>query len=353
MWSSNNPALCPAPSHPPRPAVAAPLAFCLAEREWRTFFTPDDRANLRQTFPGAIFIPSALPAAELQARLREEGVRVLLGGWALPPLPPERSAFPELEYVCYLSGSIRRKIPRALLEQGLLVSNWGDRIAPTVAECALLLLLMCYREASHWQIRMHQQGSFKAAADQGNLSLFRRRVGLHGFGAVAQALVDLLRPFGVEIAAYSPWPDNALFERKGVTRLDSLDALFTWADAVVEAEACSPETINSVKEHHLRLLGEGVFVNIARAELVEEAALIRVAREGRLRLGLDVFHHEPLPPAYPLRGLANVALLPHLGGPTLDRRIDAGHLALENLARYLSGDPIAFAISLEQYDRMT
>lgn len=350
MWSSSNPALC---SAPPRSLIAAPPAFCLAEREWKTFFTPADRMTLRETFPGAIVIPPDLPAAEVAARLREAGTRVLVGGWALPPLPPDRSAFPELEYVCYLSGSIRRKIPRALIEQGLLVSNWGDRIAPTVAECALLLLLMCYREASHWQIRMHQQGSFKAAADQGNLSLFRRRVGLHGFGAVAQALVDLLRPFDVEIAAYSPWPEDALFEKKGVRRLHSLNALFGWADAVVEAEACSPETINSVKEHHLRQLGSGVFVNVARAELVDEAGLIRVASEGRLRLGLDVFHHEPLPPEYPLRGLANVALLPHLGGPTLDRRVDAGTLALENLTRYLAGDPIAFAIGLEQYDRMT
>lgn len=331
----------------------ASVAFALSEPEWESFFTPQDRATLLERFPSAVILQEGISGVELEEQINEAGCRVLLGGWTLPPLSPHRGAFPKLEYICYLAGGFRRKIPRSLLEQGMLVSNWGSSISRTVAECGLLLLLMCYRGASHWQIRMHQQGGFKSRLEKGNLSLFQRRIGIHGFGAVAQSLVDLLRPFHVEVAAYSPWPEDAVFAAKGVKRFSSLEQLFQWSDAVVEAEACSPQTIGSVKEHHLQMLGDGVFVNIARAELVDEEALIRVAREGRLKLGLDVYHHEPLPPDYPLRGLPNVALLPHLGGPTWDRRIDAGALALKNITRFLEGKPVEFAISLQQYDRMT
>jgi len=331
----------------------SPVAFALSGQEWESFFTPGDRLTLLERFPTAVILPEKISGPDLVERINASGCRVLVGGWSLPPLPTDRAVFPGLEYVGYLAGGIRRKIPRSLLEQGLLVSNWGNSIARIVAECGLLLLLMCYREASHWQIRMHQKGAFKSRCEKGNLSLFQRRIGIHGFGAVAQALTDLLRPFHVEIAAYSPWPDDAVFAAKGVRRFASLEQLFEWSDAVVEAEACSPQTIRSVKELHLRLLGDGVFVNIARAELVEEDALIRVAREGRLKLGLDVYHQEPLPADYPLCGLPNVALLPHLGGPTWDRRVDAGALALKNISRFLEGRPVEFPISLEQYDRMT
>jgi phosphoglycerate dehydrogenase-like enzyme len=87
--------------------------------------------------------------------------------------------------------------------------------------------------------------------------------------------------------------------------------------------------------------------------VVDEADLLRVAREGRLQIALDVFEHEPLPADSPLRGLPNVTLLPHLAGPTRDRRRDAGALALKNLRAYLRGEPLEAVVTLEVYDRST
>jgi len=78
-----------------------------------------------------------------------------------------------------------------------------------------------------------------------------------------------------------------------------------------------------------------------------------VAQEGRLQIALDVFEQEPLPADSPLRGLSNVTLLPHLGGPTRDRRRDCGALALKNLRTFLRGEPLKAAISLDVYDRST
>jgi phosphoglycerate dehydrogenase-like enzyme len=87
--------------------------------------------------------------------------------------------------------------------------------------------------------------------------------------------------------------------------------------------------------------------------LVDEQALIRIAREGRLQIALDVFEQEPLAPDSPLRGLPNVTLLPHLGGPTRDRRRDSGALALKNLRAFLKGEPLEAVMSLDVYDRST
>jgi len=85
--------------------------------------------------------------------------------------------------------------------------------------------------------------------------------------------------------------------------------------------------------------------------VVDQDGLLCVAREGQLQIALDVFEQEPLPANSPFRGLPNVALLPHLGGPTRDRRRDAGALAVKNLRAFLRGEPLDAVVTLEVYDR--
>jgi phosphoglycerate dehydrogenase-like enzyme len=80
---------------------------------------------------------------------------------------------------------------------------------------------------------------------------------------------------------------------------------------------------------------------------------VRVAKEGWLQFGLDVFSVEPLPADHPLRGLQNVSLTPHLAGPTNDRRRDAGAWALRNLRAYAAGEPLVAQITTEDYDMRT
>jgi phosphoglycerate dehydrogenase-like enzyme len=104
----------------------------------------------------------------------------------------------------------------------------------------------------------------------------------------------------------------------------------------------------------LRLIPEGgVFVNVGRGLVVDEAAMARVAAEGRLQVALDVYEQEPLPAESRLRGMPNVTLLPHLGGPTRDRRRDSGALALKNLRAFLRGEALESLVTLEVYDRAT
>lgn len=277
---------------------------------------------------------------------------VLLASWRTDPLPDPLP--PSLRYVCYLGGSIRRLVSDNHLAQGLLVSNWGDSISRVVAEGALMLVLMCLRRAGDWNTRMHRDGYWINGSVAPTGSLFERRVGLHGFGKVARALVNLLRPFRVTVSAFDPYVKPEEFARLGVDRAESLDALFSANDVVVELAALSAETEGAVSRRHFALLpDDGVFVNVGRGAVVDERALLNVAREGRLHLGLDVYHNEPLPADYPLRGLENVTLLPHVAGPTPDRRSDVGRFALANLKRYVLGLPLEARVTLEDYARAT
>ncbi len=330
------------------------VALCIQEDVKADFLPPD----IRERFQG---MPVRILEIDPEQSWRtdpaffvRERPRVLITGWGAPPLPALREEMPGLEYVCHMAGSVRGLVPRKLLEQGLLVSNWGTAHAATVAECALMLALCGLRRVVESNLVMHVDRQWMWPNQCRPLSLYRRRVGLHGIGAVARALLPLLRAFDCEVAAYSADVPPEVFEAAGVKRFDSLEELFAWSGVLMECEAASPQNRNTVREEHFRLLPEdAVFVNVGRAAVVDEAGMLRVAREGRIQFGLDVYQAEPLPEDSPLRGLRTVTLLGHQAGPTLDRRRDCGDIALENLERFLRGESPFNLISPEMYDRAT
>jgi lactate dehydrogenase-like 2-hydroxyacid dehydrogenase len=80
-----------------------------------------------------------------------------------------------------------------------------------------------------------------------------------------------------------------------------------------------------------------IFVNIARGDVVDEAALIAALREGRIAgAGLDVYEREPHVPEA-LRALEQVTLLPHLGTAALEVREAMGRMALDNAVAVAEG----------------
>jgi phosphoglycerate dehydrogenase-like enzyme len=295
-----------------------------------------------------LFDPEKSSQADFYQALAAANPEVLLACWKTPLLPATLPS--RLHYVCYLTGSLKRLVTREHIERGLLVTNWGNSISRVVAEGALFHILACLRRACFWTIAMHRENGWKNG-DTLTASLFSRRVGLHGFGSVARELVRLLRPFGVTISAFAPDINAATEKEFGITLAPSFDSLFADNDIVVELAPLIPATKHSVTERQLRLIRPGgVFVNVGRGPVVDEDALVRVAREGQIFVGLDVFTVQPLPHDHPLRGLTNVMLTPHLAGPTIDRRCDAGVFALRNLHAYAEGRPLEAVVTPEVYD---
>lgn len=283
----------------------------------------------------------------LQARKPE----IIIGGWDTPPLPEHPP--PGLKYVCNLTGGVRHFLPRSYLENGIQVTNWGNAISHTIAEMALYLMLHGLRYGPATHELMHHGHGWKQDLPAAR-SLFNRKVGIHGFGRIARELVKLLQPFGVTISAYSPPVPDDDFRAFAVTRANSLESLFSGCEILVELEGLTPETRGMVQERHFSLLPDGaLFVNVGRAGVVEESALVREAVSGRLHFGLDVFWEEPLPADHPLRGLPNVALFPHIAGATEDQIFRLAERARENIGRYLQGGQLLEPLTPEAYDQIT
>jgi len=323
------------------------------------FITP--ALALHSDWPFQIqFVDSNFGVEALLGALSETQSPILITGWNVSNLPDDLPArAPELRYIASSGGSVRWMISRKILEQGILVTNWGDSIGRIVAEHCLLQILAALRQAAYHQITMHVQKGWddlpwNAQTFSGPRSLFGRRVGIHGFGVIANALLKLLRPFDCQVSVYAPHDPPRKFAAAGVAQAASLEALFSENEILVELAPLIPETRGSITWEMLnRLPDGGVFVNSGRGKVVDESALARLALERRVTLALDVFTDEPLPADSPLRGLPNVFFTPHIAGPTADRRVDCGLYALNNVAAYLESRPLLGVVDLWQYDHMT
>jgi phosphoglycerate dehydrogenase-like enzyme len=331
---------------------ASSLFAVLTPTEVREFLPEPLLSQVRGLVPDFRLIdPTGMSDAEFARELQAFNPDIVLGCWKTPMLP---DALPSrLQYVCYLTGSVKKMVPRAHLERGLLVTNWGGSISRTVAEAALFHILACLRNASHWAIAMHQP---ETAAWKNGLtdarSLFCRTVGIHGFGPVARELVGLLKPWSCPVTAFAPDLTAELAHAYGIERAASLESLFAENEIIVELAPLIQATTGIVTETLLRRIRPGgVFVNVGRGAVVDEAALLRVAQEGRISIGLDVYTVEPLPAASGFRALPRVHLTPHTAGPTIDRYPDAGAFAVKNLRAHVDGRPLEAVITPDIYDQ--
>lgn len=291
-----------------------------------------------------------------RATLEETRPEILMSCWSTPALPVDWLSAPRcpLRYVAHITGSIRKVVPRSFLEQGGLVTNWGSTAAPMVAEHALLLGLAALRNLPAWKGYFHLPPKGRRCEQLETRSLFGRHVGIHGFGEVARALVRLLKPFHPAITAYSDGVPPDFIESHGAMPCDNLETLFSKNEVLFECEALTKKSEKSVGLSLLSRLPDGaVFVNVGRGLLVDEKALIHEAASGRLRVALDVAAHEPLSSDSELYKIPQILLSPHIGGPTVDHYPDCADLALANVRRYLTGEPLQAQVTLEMFDRST
>lgn len=331
------------------------IVAALTRRERELFLMP----ALAQTDfqPSITFADeSDLAPSDWTARLKSWQPEVLITAWSTPPLEEawlnQRDC--PLRYVCHITGSVRHLVPRSFVERGGLVTNWGAQVSHQVAEHGLLLALAALRNQRAWPAFIEQEPERRQITDLDTRSLFGLRVGIHGFGSVACALLPLLRPFGVSLRAFSLGVPPEFMTQRGVEPANSLRELFAGSDVIFECEALTPTTHRCVSAEVLAAMPDhAVFVNIGRGAVVDEEALLREASNGRLRIALDVVIDEPLTAASPWVRNDRVMLSPHIGGPTNDRYAECGALALKNLQAFLDGTPPATAISLAAYDRAT
>jgi glycerate dehydrogenase len=231
----------------------------------------------------------------------------------------------------------------AARSRGIPVSNVPVYGTTTVAQFAWALILeLCHRAGHHNQ--SVAAGDWTACPDfcywqTPQVELVGRRLGLVGYGRIAQNVAAIGRAFGMEIlaserAGFEPPPSNDV-------RWLSTEALFAEADIVSLHCPLTPETDGIVDRKLLgRMHREAFLVNTSRGGLVEERDLAEALNAGQLAgAAVDVVSVEPIRPDNPLLEAKNCLITPHMAWSSLAARKRLMKTTVENVAAWLAGEP--------------
>ncbi len=224
----------------------------------------------------------------------------------------------------------------AATDRGILVAGTGGS-GESTAELTIGLMVAAMRRIPYGDAEL-RAGRWSQFVGR---ELAGRRLGIIGLGRIGGQVARVGAALGMAVSAWGPTltPERAL--AAGV-EYRALDDLLAEADVLSVHLRLVPETRGLLTREKLaRLRPSALFVNTARAALVDEAALVEMLRDGRLwGAALDVFAEEPLPPDHPLIGLPNVVLTPHVGWVSEGSYDQFFAGIVDNVLAYLDGRAI-------------
>lgn len=162
-----------------------------------------------------------------------------------------------------------------------------------------------------------------------------------GLGDLGKHTVKRARAFGMNIIGMKRSPGSV----EGVDRVvttEALDEVLPIADHLAITLPLTNQTRRLLDARRLALLPRGAYLyNIGRGAIIDQDALVQALKSGHLAgAGLDVFEEEPLPAQSPLWKMENVLITPHVGADTPWDYDAAAEIFLDNLKRYLRGEPL-------------
>ncbi len=318
--------------------------------------TEASRAKLHNLAGNVVFNESGDPWSQSDVIQRIGKSEAVINGWGSCTYDEQvLDAAPNLKIICYSAGSIRGMAPPVVFERGIRVTHAAQVIAEAVAEFTLATVLGLLRRGPEYAAVMRKGGWKENAWLKGmrpSRELYGKRYGIVGASMVGRSLLPLLRPFRVEALVYDPYLADEAADELGVRRVD-LPELMSTSDVISLHAPILPETREMIDGPLLRSIkDDAVFVNNARAWLVDSAALIEELKKERFDAGLDVFDEEPLPDDSPFRSLERTALTPHLAGNSAEARTRLIGSAVDELERFLLGEPLLYEVTRDHLATM-
>jgi lactate dehydrogenase-like 2-hydroxyacid dehydrogenase len=220
---------------------------------------------------------------------------------------------------------------------GVAVTNTPGAVTDATADVALTLMLMTARRAGEGE-RLVRAGAWQGwhPTQMLGLHVTGKTVGIVGMGRIGQAIAKRCHyGFGMDVVFYNRSPKAVDLPARQLATLAEVMAAADVVIVAVPGGAATHHLLNA--EAFAAMQPHAIFVNIARGDVVDEAALIAALQAGQLAgAGLDVYEFEPAVPDA-LRAMENVVLLPHLGTAALEVREAMGRMALDNCIAQAKG----------------
>ena len=222
-------------------------------------------------------------------------------------------------------------------QRGVTVANTPGLMTEEVADVALALMLAWARQVTLGDAHVRSG----AWGETGNLPLtprfYGKRLGILGLGRIGKAIARRGEAFGMPIAYHG----RARQADVAYTYCETPEAVAAQSDYLVAALTGGTESAGIVSAAVLKALGpKGVFINVARGSVADEAALLTALETGAIAgAGLDVFLNEPkIDPRF--LKLTNTVYVPHIGSATHETRAAMGQMLRDQLALHFAGKPV-------------
>jgi len=261
------------------------------------------------------FREPARDESELAERLAEAQVVVAIRERvAFPRSLLER--LPKLELLALVGRHSKVIDFAACKDLGIDVVQGSNASPASPAELTLALILASRRNIATEAERMKHGALPRALSHR----LRGSTLGVLGLGTIGSLVAEAGAGFGMKVLVFGRSASLEKAKKLGYATARSKAQLFEESDVLTLQVRLTPETRGSVTREDLgRMKPSALFVNTARAELVEPGALLASLREGRPGFAaLDVYEEEPVPPDHPLLAMSNVLCTPHLGWAEFD-----------------------------------
>ncbi|MCH2458367.1 MAG: D-glycerate dehydrogenase [Henriciella sp.] len=249
-------------------------------------------------------------------------------------------AGPQLRHIAQFGAGVDNLDIESAVQRGITVTNTPGVLTDDTADVTMALILAVPRRL-HEGIKLLEAGKFDGWAPTWMLGkrLAGKRLGIIGMGRIGQAVARRAKAFGLQIHYHNRKPVNRqVTEELDATYWESLDQMLARMDIISVNCPHTPATFHLLSARRLDLVRKDAYiVNTARGEVIDEAALARALKAGKIAgAGLDVFEREPAVNPE-LLGLSNVMLLPHMGSATEEGRIEMGEKVIINIKTFDDG----------------
>ena len=254
-------------------------------------------------------------------------------------------AGPQMKLIASFSNGTDHIDVEAAARRGITVTNTPNVLTEDTADMTMALILAVPRRlAEGARVLTDKPGEWAGWSPTWMLGrrIHGKRIGIVGMGRIGTAVARRAKAFGLSIHYHNRKRVNPATEDElEATYWDSLDQMLARVDIVSVNCPSTPATFHLISARRLALLQPTSYiVNTARGDVIDETALIKILREGKIAgAGLDVFENEPSvnPKLVKLANEGKVVILPHMSSATLEGRIDMGDKVIINIRAFIDG----------------
>lgn len=251
----------------------------------------------------------------------------------------------KLKYIIRAGVGVDNVDIDACSKRGIVVMNVPTANTIAAVELTMTHILSALRTFPHAHSELKDKRVWKRENWYGT-ELYKKKVGVIGFGNIGSRVAIRSKAFEAEIIAYDPYINSSKVTDLGMTYTTNFDDILA-CDIITIHTPKNRETIGMIGKDEIAKMKDGVIIiNVARGGLYDEEALIEGMKSGKIKFaGIDVFTKEPATDN-PLLDLDNINVTPHLGANTKESQVKISVQAGTNAIDVIKGVSYANALNM-------